>query len=107
MNKKTGLSIAVIFTLALPMVVSAASPSHIDDAAVRVSYADLNIENEAGAKVLYARLQRASQEVCGIGSYDLVRSVTESRKARACYEEALSTAVERIDSDMLNGIHRS
>jgi len=107
MKKRTGLSVAAIIAsgLVLPVVGSAATPSHIDDAAVRVSYADLNIENEEGAKVLYARLKRASQEVCGIGSLDLVRSLTETRKARACYEKALTAAVEKIDSKTLNDVH--
>lgn len=107
MKKSTGLVIAASIALALPVVASGASPSHIDDAAVKVSYADLNIENAAGAKILYARLQRASQEVCGIGSHTVVRSLTETRKARACYEEALATAVERVDSDTLKDIHSS
>lgn len=109
MKKITGLSIAAIFVLglALPMAGLAASPSHIDSAAVKVSYADLNIANEAGAKVLYARLQRASEEVCGIGSHAVVRSLTEIRKARACYEKTLATAVNRIDSDVLTSVHNS
>ena len=109
MKKKTGLSIAaiVVLGLALPMTGLAASPSHIDDAAVKVSYSDLNIANEAGAKLLYARLQRASQEVCGVGSHNIVRSLTETKKARSCYEKALSAAVEKIDSDVLTVVHNS
>ena len=107
MKKTTGLSIAAIIAsgLVLPVVGSAATPSHIDDAAVRVSYADLNINNAAGAEVLYTRLQRASQEVCGIGSGLDVRSLSETRKARVCYEKALTAAVNRIDSDVLTELH--
>jgi UrcA family protein len=109
MNKITGLSIAAIVAsgLALPLVGLAASPSHIDDDSVKVSYSDLNITNEAGAKLLYARLQRASQEVCGVGSHNIVRSLTETKKARACYEKALSAAVEKLDSELLTVIHNS
>ena len=109
MKKRTGLSVllAISFGLSLPLTALAASPSHIDTAAVNVSFADLNIDNTAGAKILYARLQRASQEVCGIGSHVDVRSVTETRKARDCYEKALSAAVDKIDSDTLRNIHSS
>ena len=109
MKKRTGLSflLAISFGLSLPLTALAASPSHIDTAKVNVSFADLNIDNAAGAKILYARLQRASQEVCGIGSNVDVRSLTETRKARACYDKALSAAVEKIDSDALTNIHNS
>ena len=109
MKKRTGLSflLAISFGLSLPLTALAASPSHIDTAAVNVSFADLNIDNTAGAKILYVRLQRASKEVCGIGSHVDVRSLTETRKARECYEKALSTAVDRIDSDSLTDIHNS
>jgi len=109
MNKITGLGIAAIVAtgLALPLAGMAAAPSHIDDAAVKVSYSDLNINNEAGAKVLYSRLQRASQEVCGVGSHNIVRSLTETRKAQACYEDALTSAIEKLDSELLTAIHNS
>jgi UrcA family protein len=107
MKKRIELSmlLAIAFGLSLPLAASAASPSHFDDAAVSVSYADLNIDNAAGAKTLYARLQRASQEVCGIGSHVTVRSLTEIRKARDCYETALTSAVRKIDNDKLTDIH--
>lgn len=109
MKKKIGLSLllAILFGLSLPLVAAAASPSHIDEVAVSVSFSDLDIENTTGATILYARLQRASQEVCGIGSYDVMRSLTETRKARDCYEKALAAAVEKIDSDTLTELHRS
>lgn len=109
MNKITGLGIAAIVAtgLTLPLAGMAAAPSHFDDVGVKVSYSDLNIGNEAGAKVLYARLQRASQEVCGVGSHNIVRSLTETKKARACYEKALTAAIEKIDSELLTVIHNS
>lgn len=109
MKKRTGLSIAAMtaFGLALPLTGSAAAPNHIEDAAIKVSYADLNIENSAGAKVLYTRLQRASQEVCDIGTHVVVRSLTESRKARNCYEKALAAAVEKVGSAVLSDFHDS
>ena len=109
MKKRTGfgLLVAISFGLSLPLTALAASPSHIDTAAVNVSFADLNIANETGAKLLYARLERASQEVCGVGSHNSVRSLTETKNVRACYEKALSAAVEKLDSELLTSIHNS
>jgi UrcA family protein len=73
--------------------------------AVRVSYADLDIHSEAGAKVLYSRLKRASEEVCGIQSHVINGSLAATKNARACYREALEVSVKKIDSDALTGIH--
>ncbi|MCK5325442.1 MAG: UrcA family protein [Woeseiaceae bacterium] len=100
--------------LATPMISLAAAPSQIDDTSVNVSYADLNIEAEAGAKVLYARLKRASEQVCSVeshlgwvGARRLLGSLTAVHKAKVCYKDALAAAVAEIDSDTLTNIHSS
>ena len=107
MSRKLRMQIAILATIGLtiPTIGLAAAPSHIDDISVTVSYADLNINREAGAKVLYARLQRASERVCDIGPFFGLGSVAAKADAKACYEEALTTAVEEIDSDALGRIH--
>ena len=51
-----------------------------------VSYSDLNVQQSAGAQILYARIDAAAQDVCGpapsIGALDL----------RAAYKACVSTA---------------
>jgi UrcA family protein len=44
---------------------AAAPASAAERAAVRVSYADLNLDNRAGAEVMLRRLERAAEFVCG------------------------------------------
>lgn len=103
-NRKSGLLSLLLAGAAIPAIATAAAPTQIDDTSIKVSYADLNIESEAGASVLYLRLRRASEEVCGIRVHEINGSLVNS-KARACFREALEAAVDKVDSDALKKIH--
>ncbi len=78
--------------------------SYFEVGKASVSYADLNLENEEGVRVLYRRLKRASKEVCGApsGSLEAILAVHEIRR---CYLDTLSNAVDDIDNDDLTRIH--
>ena len=104
-NRAIPLMLAI--GIAIPAVGSAATPDQIDAAAVKVSYAGLDIESKAGAKTLYSRLKKASAQVCGIESYTTVRSLSVRRNARDCYVDTLEGSVREIDSDALTDIHAS
>ncbi len=83
----------------------AAPPNLYEEVAVKVQYADLNIHNEAGARVLYQRLQSAAEEVCGLANYEKDRFLSRYSTAKECYSDTLTQAVNRIDSDVLKDIH--
>ena len=103
-----GISAVLLLGLTAPLSASAAAPSQFDDASVTVNFADLNIDNAAGAKVLYSRLQRASAEVCGAsGTYLEQGSLARVAQAEQCYAETLDEAVSKIDSSALRQIHSS
>ena len=72
-----------------------------------MSYEDLNINSEAGARVLYSRLKRASAKACNVESLSEHGSIERVSDAKLCYHEVLSSAVENIDSDALTKIHLS
>jgi len=95
----------VVIVLGGPAVVLAGTPSYIEDVKATVSYADLNLENEQGVRVLYRRLQRASREVCGVTSLRIAGSLSALRKPQQCYRETLSNAVDDIDNGDLTRIH--
>ena len=97
-------TVFAIGVLALPMTAIGAAPSQFEDVSVKVSFADLDIHSDAGAKVLYSRLKRASEDACDLSSL-AVRGLSERQKAKACYREALDTAVSSIESDALQQIH--
>ena len=99
----------VVIVLGGPAVVLAGTPSYIEDAKATVSYADLNLENEEGVRVLYQRLQYASKEVCSVASLKIPESLlarsSRRRATRHCYRETLSNAVDKFDHEDLTRIH--
>ena len=100
----------VVIVLSGPAVVQAAGTiSYIDDGKAVVSYADLNLENEEGVRVLYQRLEHASKEVCGVSSLKIPQSIlaksSRRRATRQCYLESLSNAVDKFDNEDLTRIH--
>ncbi|MCO4812208.1 MAG: UrcA family protein [Gammaproteobacteria bacterium] len=68
--------------------------AHVEKRSVKVSYADLNLNNEKGVAVLYRRLQVASESVCGVRRARESRSLRFIKIAEDCYEESLSRAVD-------------
>lgn len=102
---KSLVALLAVLGVGAPAIVLAASPSQFDTNSITVSYADLNIESAEGARVLYTRLKRASREACDVHTLTVAGSVRRVAQAQACYREALSEAVEEIDSDALTKIH--
>lgn len=102
-----GVTTILIAGLGLSPAAIAAAPSQLEDHAISVSYADLDIKNAAGAKVLYVRLQRASRSVCGLNEVRSVGSLNQLTHAKQCYRAALDKAVAKIDSKALEELHDS
>jgi UrcA family protein len=69
-----------------------------------VSYADLNLNGAAGARVLHGRLRMAATQVCAP-----LRGTTLMEKAnfRDCVDPALARAVAKVDEPMLTAYHLS
>lgn len=107
MRKTIVLGTAALFVLGFGTSAIAAAPSQFDDAGISVSFTDLNINNTAGAKVLYSRLQRASESVCNVESFRELGSLSRVAQAEKCYRETLDKAVARINSAALKKIHSS
>ena len=109
MKKSVILGVAALVVVGFGMSASAvaATQSQLADGAISVSFADLNIQNEAGARVLYTRLQRATKSVCSVKSYRELGSLSRVSQAEKCYAETLSEAVSKIDSAELRKIHSS
>ena len=59
-----------------------------------VAYSDLDLSNESDVQSLYARLQRASERVCGQDK-DL-RNLRMKRLQDACYQDSLERAVDAV-----------
>ena len=76
-----------------------------DQVLVKVQTADLNLESTQGSKVLYSRLKREATEVCGSTNFRKLRSISRVQDNRACYDEALSNAVEETQVQPLMNLH--
>jgi UrcA family protein len=67
-----------------------------------VSYADLNLESGADAKVLYARLRLAATKVCRP-----FRSIALADDGwQACFDSALAKAVTKINNAKLTKLYQ-
>lgn len=99
-KRVSNVSLACLALLAAAALAGAGSASAAQSAqsSVTISYGDLDLSTRSGADALYARLSGAARLVCG----DSGRSLLEQRAWDRCYSQALSDAVERIDSPLLN-----
>ncbi len=87
----------MLAALAVSSVTHAAAA---DDAPVRtrvVKYADLDLNREAGAETLYARMVAAARAVCGPDLFAPYPTVG----APHCAENALSAGVEYVNAPKL------
>jgi UrcA family protein len=84
-------TVAGTFALVATFVtVAAATPLRAETVSVPVAYGDLNIQSEAGAAKLDARIRRAAYEVCG--RTDRANSI----QAANCRQDAIGTAKAKL-----------
>ena len=104
---KRGL-VALVATVATAAVLlwgpGYAEPADGEIPTVAVAYADLDLTSDAGVKTLYRRLQVAAKQVCNVYTgHEIWRAMDR----RACYRQALSDAVAKINVEMLSVLHRN
>ncbi len=80
-------------------IAQAANPADLPTA--RVSFADLDLSTDAGARTLYRRIQGAARNVCPIVD---IRDLARSIEARACRREAIDRAVLAVGSPRLAAV---
>ena len=89
------------------VALSAPAVASVGGESIKVSYADLNLEEEDGTLSLYRRLIRASKQACDYRGLKIAGSIDRLTETKQCYRAALSAAVERIDNEMLTKLHNS
>jgi UrcA family protein len=77
-----------------------AVPKH-DDVVVR--FADLNLNTNEGARVLYARLSVAAERACG--DEPSSRELGARSYFQACYDRTLQKAVDKVSSPGVQALH--
>jgi UrcA family protein len=100
---------ATIVTLAALAIAGATSSASAqtafsprDTVSERVSYRDLNITQEAGARALVSRIRQAAKHVCG--PYELDDMLDGGRGFSRCVNDAIQGAVDRLNSPLVASI---
>ena len=96
---------AAVLAVALPSLSMAASPSQFEKVKIRVAYSDLNIHSEAGARVLYSRVERAAAKACSVAPLRELGSARRVARSKECFDNLVEKVVQKIDSDALQKIH--
>jgi len=65
---------------------------------VAVNIADLNLNSPEGQEVLYRRIRRAVDTVCGPRDTRRAGDLAQASRNRACYKESLSQAMSDISA---------
>jgi len=97
-----GLLLAAVGVAGTARATSAASLNAIetDSQSVSVRYHDTQLATTRGAHTLYARIDRAAQEVCDdTGEYELRASFA------ACERSAIADAVAQVDNRRLTAVY--
>ena len=97
-------AVAVV-VLSIPAIASADAGAELKGRTEKVSFADLNVNKEAGAEQLYRRLQQASKRVCGVEPLKISGSVKVLTQSMRCYRQTLDATVAKIDKDALTAVH--
>lgn len=92
------LPIVLVTVLSSALSPSASAAVLAETRATEVSYADLDLTNEAGAERLYLRIRSAARSVCGTPG--LLQVINVSR-IRQCAEDATARAIAEVNSPML------
>lgn len=70
---------------------------------IAVSYADLDLSREAGARVMLSRLESAASSVCG--GWPDIRRLDRVAAYRACTHKAMDGAVARLGSAKVGALY--
>ena len=100
--RRTGRRVAV-FAAVLGALSGLALPAHAADSVqTTVEFSDLDLSQERDINQLYARLQRASSQVCQKHNG---REQYQRRLFKECYVETLERAVTSINAVQLTKLH--
>jgi UrcA family protein len=110
MSNRTGIWIKAALLLLAgawqcdALAAAPAAPSTQDVEQITVRFGDLNIDQPAGAAVLYRRIRHAAERVCGEPRLPGERAV--SLDWRRCVAKAVDGAVVAVDRPALTAYHR-
>ena len=92
----------IMFTFVPMVMVYNAARADESVATQRVSFKDLNLNSPVGAAVLYGRIKKAANQVCGHwDNFDL----SQLHALQTCIDGAVSRGVAQVNSPMLTSLY--
>ena len=103
-SKRIGL--LVLLAVSVPVFAYAAAPKQaLEEVQMEVSFADLDLNHEAGIDRLYQRIRSAATEACGSTSLHEAGSLKVLKARQECYKELVDKAVLQVDNAALTKRH--
>jgi UrcA family protein len=109
-NRYRGLGVALAVTAGLWLTTVGAGMAQADTPppaelkSQQVSFDDLNLASESGARTLLVRINKAAKAACGEISHSPILP-REWAQHRQCVVEAVDAAVKRVDLPTLTALH--
>jgi UrcA family protein len=94
------VSFALVAVLVLGATRVLADPNGVHS--IKVGYADLDLNTQAGAATLYDRIRGAARQVCGYEG----QTFTDQALWRSCFNGAISDAVATVNNPRLTALHQ-
>jgi len=101
------LATIIVVALGAPAFASADAKSELKGVSIKVSYDDLNLEKQEGAKALYRRLKQASRQACDYRGMKVAGSLKRMTQTKQCYRETLTEAVVELNNELVTELHNS
>lgn len=95
-------SIAAVIAFTVPAIASAdIEVSKVEENQVVVKYSPLNASTAFGRAEIEAQVKRAASQLCGPRSFREAGSLSEMRRNKSCYNEAVKDAMSQLKSSDL------
>jgi UrcA family protein len=109
-NRYRGLGVALAVTAGLWLtavgagIAQADTPPLVETRTQQVTFDDLNLSSESGARTLLVRINKAANAACGPATHSPLMP-REAAHRRTCVTEAVDAAVRRVDLPVLTALH--
>lgn len=94
--------LVALSALSLGLLAGQASAEPRDVISVKVTFADLDLNKQAGAETLYRRIQSAARSVCGRAD---AREIERRSEFRDCFDETVQAALKQVNRSSLYAVH--
>lgn len=98
------IAAAAVAALASPAVARVVESGGRATTSIAVSSAGLDLRQEADARIMLSRLDRASLSACGASEFS-VRDYQQAVRRTACYREAMDRAVAAVDAPTVGALY--